>query len=92
MGAQIRLSVQVMDRPSCHDIYMAITLERSLVEEAFTPIDLPDRTADGFERAICTPTHKILKVNMKREEVAKMLTDKIIGIMESNDTIMGYKK
>jgi len=96
MSAEISIFVQVMKYPSKHDIRLAFPLSESLIRETFVPVDLPDEHANGIERMFCTPAVEIAKVKMNRKKMAKMLaevmTEKIMEIMDTNDTVMGYER
>jgi len=97
MSAQIRIDVQVMEYPSKNDIQIAFPLSEALIRKAFIPIDLPDESANGFVRElICTSSVQIAEVKINRKRMAEMLseilTEKILEIMDSNDTVMGYEQ
>jgi len=95
MTGYVHVRIQPLDYPSNLDVDAAISLEEWIVRETYESLDHPSVDADPITRGlICTDAVTIRKVRKRREYVAdmvvKVLKDKIIKSMGSNDTLMGY--
>ncbi|XVJ69848.1 MAG: hypothetical protein HEQ39_09490 [Rhizobacter sp.] len=90
MSAKVTLIVEI-DRYG-RRIAVDQEMDMWIVEDAIRHIDLPDGTADGFGRYLCTDPLTIEKTMKSRHEIASVLTNTIIKALGAGDTRMGYQQ
>jgi hypothetical protein len=90
MSAKVTLIVEI-DRYG-RRVAVEQGMDLWIVEDAIRHIDLPDGTADGFGRYLCSDTVTIEATMKSRREIAAVLTNAIIKALGAGDTRMGYSQ
>ena len=79
MGSKVMVSVQ-LDRQGRSAVVEEV-MPIWVVEKAFRPIDLPDGTADGFSRFLCSDVVMVEETMKARQEIAQHLTKALLDAM-----------
>jgi len=88
MGSKVTLIVE-LDRRG-QRVAVEKEMDIWVVENAIRAIDLPDGTADGFSRYLCSDVATIEATLKARHEIAKSLTAAILDALQAGDKRMGY--
>jgi hypothetical protein len=88
MGSKVTLIVEIDRRGK--RLVVEKKMDIWIVEDAIRDIDLPDGTADGFSRYLCSDVATIEATMKARHEIAKSLTTAILDALGAGDKRMGY--
>lgn len=88
MGSKVKLIVEIDRRGQ--RVAVEKEMDIWIVEDAIRAIDLPDGTADGFTRYLCSGVATIEATIKARNEIARSLTTAILDALQAGDKRMGY--
>ena len=88
MGSKVKLIVEIDRRGQ--RVAVEKEMDIWIVEDAIRAIDLPDGTADGFTRYMCSDFATVEATIKARNEIARSLTTAILDALQAGDKRMGY--
>ena len=95
--AHVRVIIQTGRYPdSKYDFDQVFELSEQIIEDCFSPVDMPSESADIFSKLLCSSSEEIERVKRLRKNYAAMIADPIINAfkkaMSKCDKVMGYDK